>query len=131
MHRGRLCPVWATVLALWICACGNLIAFGEVAEQIIAAAVSQGKTIWMGLQKSAPTYVRGYAPNFVDISAGVAANEISPSEAKMHLQKAHRLSVMGTANAPEMLLSAVQSFIDTVFGIVKSSTNAALPVAVL
>jgi hypothetical protein len=102
-----------------------------IAKQIITAAVNQGGATWTAIQKAAPIYIKGYAQNLIDISAGVAAHEISPSEAKMYVQNAHLLLVMGIAHTTQIMLSAVQSFIDSVIGIVKSSINKALPVAIL
>jgi hypothetical protein len=102
-----------------------------IGKQIIAAATKQGGATWTAIQKAAPIYINGYAQNLVDIAAGVAAHEISPEEANMYVQNARLLLVMGIAQTSETVLSAVQSFIDTVVGLVKNSINKALPVAIL
>jgi hypothetical protein len=104
---------------------------GTIAKQILTAATNQGGATWASIQKAAPIYIRGYAQNLVDIATGVVANEISPADAKMYVENAQLLLVMGIANTSEIVLSAVQAFIDSVIGIVKDSINKALPVAIL
>ncbi|MER8652906.1 MULTISPECIES: hypothetical protein [unclassified Mesorhizobium] len=103
----------------------------DLAKQILAQAAATGGETWGKIQKSAPLYVKSYAQSLVDIAAGVVAGEITKKDAKMYVQNAHLLLVMGIANTSHIILAQVQKFIDGVIATLKSAINAALPIAIL
>ncbi len=105
-----------------------------VAAEIIAAATAIGGDTWNKIRKSTPIFVRSYAQALVDIAAGVALGPkegISKSDAKMYLQNARLLLIMGIANTNQILLVQAQKFMDKVLGIAKTAINKALPIAIL
>ena len=102
-----------------------------IADQIIAEAAKQGGETWKRIQKSAPLYFRGFAQALTDIALGVVKGEISTADAKIYTKNAQLMLVMSIANTSQIILYQVQSLIDTVLGILRTSINAALPVAIL
>lgn len=102
-----------------------------IVAQLVGEATKTGGDTWKRIQKSAPLYFRGYAQGLADIADGVLAGEITPAEAKIYTQNAHLLLVQGIANTSHVVLFQVQTFVNKVLDVLKTSINAALPVKLL
>ena len=102
-----------------------------IGNLIIQEAIRRGGNTWIGIQKAAPLYIRGYVQTLANIAAGVARAEITKKDAAMYVRNAHLLLVMGIANTTQIVMVQVQSFIDSVLKAVKPSINGALPIAIL
>jgi hypothetical protein len=103
----------------------------DLAKQILAQAASIGGETWGKIQQSAPLYVKSYVQSLADIAEGVVAGEITKKDAKMYVQNARLLLVMGIANTSHIILAQVQQFMDGVIATLKGAINAALPIAIL
>lgn len=105
-----------------------------VAGEILASAVAVGGETWNKIRKSAPIFIKAYAQSLVDIAEAVALGPeegISRKDARIFLQNARLLLVMGIANTNQILLVQAQKFIDKVIGIARAAINSALPIAIL
>ena len=104
---------------------------GAIANQIVGAAAGKGGSTWAKIQASAPYYIKGYAQTLAEIARGVAKGEISLKAGKLYAANAKMLLTMGIANTAQIVLHAVQTFINDVLRIVKGAVNAALGTTLL
>ncbi|MBL8583653.1 MAG: hypothetical protein JNL61_15705 [Rhizobiaceae bacterium] len=105
-----------------------------VAREILNAAAEIGGETWVKIRKSAPIFVRAYAQSLLDIAAGVALGPkdgISKSDAKIFIQNARLLLIMGIANTNQILLVQAQKFIDRAIAAARAAVNKALPISLL
>jgi len=104
---------------------------GALTGQILQQAATIGGETWDKIQKSTPLYAKAYVQSLADIAEGVVGGEITKKDAKMYVQNARLLLVMGIANTSHIVLSQVQKFMDGVIASLKTAINAALPIALL
>ena len=102
-----------------------------ITKQIITQATKLGGDTWTRIQKSAPLYFRGYAQALADIADGVRKGEITKAEAKIYTKNAKILLVQAITNTAQIMLYEVQSLVDKILGVLKTSINSKLPVPLL
>ena len=110
---------------------GAEMSVSELVDQILAQAAAVGGETWVKIRKSAPLYVKGYVQSLVDISDGVANDEMTKKDGKMYAQNARLLLDMGIANTSHIILIQVQKFMDGVIAALKATINGALRVPIL
>jgi hypothetical protein len=107
------------------------VAAAKIAKEILAGAAGKGGKVWVQIEKSTTFHVRAYSTLLVDVAAGVAAGDITKKEGKMLVENGRFLLFMGIANTTHVLLTEVQSFLNSVLSALKGAINARLPIPLL
>src|SRR5687768_11970440 len=96
-----------------------------IAGTILGEAAQTGGNIWNKTRNGSQVYIKGYAQSLVDIAGAVAAGDMSEEEGKAAAQSASFFFQMMVANASQVTLFEVQTFLNKVIGAVKDTVNAA------
>lgn len=103
----------------------------DISKLILTQAAQVPGNTWDKIKKASKLYMTGYAQQLVDIAKGLKDGDLQPSEAKMNAQNAQLLLAMAVANAQEITLFEVQTFLNNVIGILKTTINNKLPIPIL
>jgi hypothetical protein len=100
-------------------------------KQILSAAEKTGGDTWAKIQQASRLYVNGYVQALADISQAIDSKEISKEEGAIYAKNAAFFFDMQLANATQVTLNQIQTFMNSVMALAKGAINKALPVALL